>query len=95
VLSQVIVELRDWSDHTKTPATILTDEEGNFNLKDVKKGRYLLVVRRKLFSSLHVPIRLEPKTKSNVGMLLYLAPDYTEPCSVGGVELGRLAAGAK
>ena len=88
---QVTIELRDWRDQTKTLATILTDEEGNFDLKDVKKGRYLLVVSRKLFSSLHIPIRVEPKRKSKGRkLLIHLAIDTMDPCSEGGVEFKRL-----
>ncbi len=85
---QVTVELRDWKDQSKTLIKVLTDEEGSFEIKDVKRGKYLLVISRELFSSLHIPIKVEPKAKGKDKTLLaHLAPDYMEPCSEGGIEL--------
>lgn len=85
---KVTLQLRDWKDQTKTLMEVLTDDDGNFDLKNIKEGKYLLVVKREMYSSLYIPIRVEPGGK-NKGkrVLIHLAPDYMDACSEGGVEL--------
>jgi hypothetical protein len=85
---QSSVELRDWKDQSRALVKVLTDVDGNFEIKDIKNGRYLLIISRRLFSSLHIPIKIESKRKGKGKLLLaHIAPDYMEPCSEGGVEL--------
>ena len=89
---QVTLELRNWKDQTKALREILTDDDGNFDLTNIKEGKYLLVVKRELYSSLYIPIRVEPEIKiKGKQVLIHLAPDYMDACSEGGVELKDVA----
>lgn len=85
---EVTVELRDWREQTRTLTRILTNTDGNFELKGVKKGKYLLVVSRTLFSPLHIPVQVTSKTRIKDKILfIHLALDSMDPCAEGGVEL--------
>jgi hypothetical protein len=87
-LPGVTLQVCDWDDQSKVRFELSAGKDGRFDLPKVKKGKYLLVVRRDLYSTLVIPIRLEPGYKGKRKILLiHLVPAFLDPCSEGGAEL--------
>lgn len=64
---------------------IETDEKGNFEIRDVRQGKYILVVSNPQAITLYIPVKIVKKKNSNY-IHISLGNFVGEPCGGGDTE---------